>query len=98
MDKKTPSQQIKENGLGYPKIEEILESENFEPINKSFSEAYDKLEIIHQDGSSGLKKQKAAKKAMQSYELTISLLNELIQLKYQLVNSQKENQGDAKKK
>lgn len=85
-------------GMGYPKIEELIEHEKFETINKSFAEAYSKLEVIMQDRSAGLKKQKGAQKAMKTYELTTALLNELLQIKYQIVKLRKEQEGQSKNK
>ena len=81
--------------LGYPQIEALLESENFETINNSFALGYEKLEKIKSDRSGGLKKQKAAQKAMKAYELTTELINELLQIKYQIIKMRAE---EAKKK
>ena len=80
--------------LGYPQIEKLLETENFEQINKSFAESYEKLEKIKSDRSGGLKKQKAAQKAMKAYEISTQLINELLQIKYQIV---KMREDEAKK-
>lgn len=70
--------------LGYPLIEELLNSENFDRLNKSFAEGYQKLEKIMLDRGVGIKKQKDARKAMRAYELTSDLIKELLKLKYQL--------------
>jgi len=43
---KVPKEDYRESGLGYPKIEELIEYENFEEVNKSFSESYEKLEKL----------------------------------------------------
>ena len=75
--------------LGYPMIEGLLETENFEGVNKSFAEAYDKLSKIHLDKGAGLKKQKGARKAMVAYELTTQMIQELLRFKYQLLEAQK---------
>ncbi|MBU0505187.1 MAG: hypothetical protein ABII18_10665 [bacterium] len=83
-----------DDALGYPTIEKLLETEEFQKINESFGQAYSKLEAISQDSSAGLKKKKAATKAMQAYELTTELLNELLKIKYQIVQMR---QAEAKK-
>lgn len=88
----------RESGLGYPKVEQLIETEDFESINKSFAESYDKLEKIKEDRSGGLKKQKSAQKAMKAYEMTTQLMNELLQVKYQLVKMRKEQEQKGKKK
>ncbi|MBF0106321.1 MAG: hypothetical protein HQM16_13465 [Deltaproteobacteria bacterium] len=89
---------VQDPGLGYPQIEKLIEAENFETINKSFAEAYNKLEAIKKDRSGGLKKQKSAQKAMQSYELTTQLINELLQVKYQLIKAKEEEAKKGQKK
>lgn len=78
--------------LGYQKIEELLESENFDGLNQSFGEAYQKLQAIMDDKGAGLKKHKEARKAMQAYELTTDLIKELLKLKYQILENQKKEQ------
>lgn len=80
----------KSTGLGYPHIEDLIETENFEQVNQTFAEAYDKLEKIHADLSQGTKKQKAARKIMQAYELTTQLMNELLLIKRDLMEKQAE--------
>lgn len=97
---KTPQapQSLKDSGIGYPNIEELLETEGFDKINKSFSEAYDKLEIIMKDRAGGLKKQKGAQKAMKAYELTTELMNELLKIKYQIIKMRDEQAKKQQKK
>lgn len=97
-DQSKKKEPFKDSGLGYPKIEELVEYENFATVNKSFAEAYGKLERIMQDRSSGLKKQKGAQAAMKSYELTTALLNELLQIKYQIIKLRKEQEQKTQKK
>ena len=80
----------KESVLGYPLIESLLETEKFEALNKSFAEAYQKLETMMLDREAGLKKQKDARKAMRAYELTTDLIKELLKIKYQILKA-KEN-------
>lgn len=85
MSQKKDPKNFKPSELGYPHIEKLIEFEKFDDINKSFAEAYDKLEIIYNDAGSPLKKKKSAEKAMKSYELTTQLINELLVLKKELV-------------
>lgn len=92
-----PKKQPKVTTLGYPHIEQLLETENFEVINKSFAEAYDKLEVIMKDRSAGLKKQKDAQKSMQAYELTVELINELLKIKREIAK-QREKSGQKQQK
>ncbi|OVE81484.1 hypothetical protein BVY03_03615 [bacterium K02(2017)] len=80
--------------LGYPQIEKLIENEDFGTINKSFADAYALLEKIKHDTSGGIKKQKAAQKAMKAYELTTELINELLKIKYQIIKLREE---EAKK-
>lgn len=75
--------------LGYPHVEKLLESEDFNAVNQSFNEAFKKLESTFNDSSAGLKKQKAAQKAMKAYELTTGLMNELLQIKYEIKKARK---------
>ena len=78
-----------QKSLGYPLIENLLEKEDFDQINKSFGESYQKLHKIFMDPTSGLKKQKEARKIMEAYESTTDLIRELLKLKYQVLEQQK---------
>jgi len=69
---------------GYPRIEKLVETEDFDGVNKSFGHSFDELQKIAKQ-KSGLGKGKAAKKAMRSYELTMDLFKELLKLKYQMM-------------
>lgn len=93
---KQPSTQ--KPSLGYPHIEDLLEKEDFERINKSFFDAYERLEKIMKDRASGLKKQRGAQKAMKAYELTTELLNELLVIKYQILKYREEAAKKQQKK
>ncbi len=79
---------------GYSRIEQLVESENFEEINKSFGQAYQELQKIAKQ-KSGLGKGKAAKRAMRAYELVMDLFKELLKLKYQMMETIKKE--DAKR-
>ncbi|MBI3541236.1 MAG: hypothetical protein HY073_03760 [Deltaproteobacteria bacterium] len=70
----------------FPQIEKLLQSEDFEPINKSFTEAYDQLEGLSK-GKGGLKKTSDARKAMKGIEKTMDLLRELLEVKCRLAQA-----------
>ena len=78
--------------LGYPTIEALLDSEDFDRLNKSFGEGYNKLTALLDNKSAGLKTQKEARAAMKAYELTTDLLKELLQLKYAMQKESKKNE------
>jgi creatinine amidohydrolase/Fe(II)-dependent formamide hydrolase-like protein len=67
----------------FPEIEKLIESEDFDRINKSFTAAYEELE--HQSkGKGGMGKSRDAKKAMKAIERVMDLLRELLKTKYQM--------------
>lgn len=68
---------------GYPAVEKLIETEDFDEINSVFEKAYGELLEISRK-KKGLKTQKDAKKAMRSLELTMELLRELLAIKYRL--------------
>lgn len=76
----------------YPEIEKLIDSENFDTVNKNFSKAYEALDKISREAG-GLKKSKEAKRAMKSIERVMDLLRELLKLKYQLIEAQKQKKG-----
>lgn len=75
---------------GYPRIEKLIETENFDAINASFAKAHEELTQISKS-KQGLGKGKAAKKALKAYELTSDLFKELLSLKYQMIEDMKSN-------
>ncbi|MBI4125802.1 MAG: hypothetical protein HY609_04710 [Deltaproteobacteria bacterium] len=79
--------------LGYPHVEKLIDSEDFDEINRSFQKAYADLEKISKE-KRGLGKGKEAKQAMQALEKCSELLKELLQIKYRL---QEEIKKQAKK-
>ncbi len=81
--------QAEKTSLGYDHIEKLIETENFTNLNKSFAEAYHKLELMFGDVAGGVKKQKEAEKAMKAYELTTDLLNYLLAVKKQVIQTNK---------
>ncbi len=81
--------------VGYPRIERLIDTEEFDVVNKSFAASYGELEKVARQ-KAGLGKAKQAKKAMKSYELVMDLLKELLKLKYQMQEAIK--QQDTQKK
>ena len=77
---------------GYPRIEKLIETEQFDKVNASFGKAYEELQQVAKS-KSGLGKGKAAKKAIRAYELTMDLFKELLRLKYQMIEAADKNQG-----
>lgn len=69
--------------VGYPNIEKLIDSEDFESVNKEFEKAYKELEKIAAE-KKGIKAQKEAKKGMVALEKVMELLKELLQIKYRL--------------
>ena len=84
----SPSSANPKNGnpstAGYPRIERLVETEQFEELNESFGKVYQELEKISQL-KSGLGKGKLATKAMKAIDLTTELFKELLKIKYQMV-------------
>src|SRR5262245_29476245 len=67
----------------FPEIEKLIESEDFDRINKSFTAAYEELERTSK-AKGGLGKSRDAKRAMKAIERVMDLLRELLKLKYQI--------------
>lgn len=79
---------------GYPRIEKLVETEEFDAVNKSFGESFDELQKIAKK-KGGLGAGKTAKKAMRAYELTMDLFKELLRLKYQMMEVLKKEAGKS---
>ncbi|MBU4485230.1 hypothetical protein KKA47_07420 [bacterium] len=81
--------------IGYPKMEKLLDTEDFEKFNEIFGHVYDELSVVAKK-KRGLKKGRDATKAMKSIDLMIKLVEELLQLKYKIstwwAEKQKEKQ------
>lgn len=92
MQSKKTSPTNTEKRFGYPHIESLLDSENFEAVNKNFGEAYQKLTACINSKSTPIKTQKEARLAMKAYELTTDLLKELLKLKYVVQAQTQKNQ------
>jgi hypothetical protein len=70
----------------YPAIEKLIDSEDFESINKNFGLAYEELEKLSKQ--KGLGSASQAKKAMKALEKVMDLLKDLLKLKYQYMAAQ----------
>jgi transposase-like protein len=79
---------------GYPAIEKLIDSENFNQINAVFEKAYNELSE-QAKVKRGLKKSREAKKAIHAIELIMSLFKELLEIKYKIQSLLK--RGEAKK-
>jgi len=78
--------------MGYPRVEKLIETEEFAEVNEAFETAYAELgDVVSKSRS--IKKGKDAKKAMKAMELTMDLFRELLEIKYQLQAMQAEQQG-----
>lgn len=80
-----------QQSMGYPRVENLIETEDFTDINEAFEAAYTKLAEIERQ-KKGLKKGRDAKKAMKAMELVMDLFRELLAIKYQLQEMQQEQQ------
>jgi hypothetical protein len=69
--------------MGYPRIEKLIDTEDFAEINDVFEAAYMELYEVARHKKS-IKKSKDAKKIMKSMELVMDLFRELLSIKYQL--------------
>ncbi|MDO8494177.1 MAG: hypothetical protein Q7S68_02445 [Deltaproteobacteria bacterium] len=69
--------------LGYPLVEKLIDSEDFNEVNKAFQSAYKDLESLSKV-KGGLRKSGEAKKAMVALEKASELLKELLKIKYRL--------------
>lgn len=71
----------------FPEIDRLLETEDFDRINKTFTAAYEELEKASK-ARGGLGKSRDAKKAMKAIERVMDLLRDLLKLKYQLMEGE----------
>ena len=77
--------------MGYPRVEQLVDTEDFAAVNEAFETAYAELSTLVSKSRS-IKKGKDAKKAMKAMELTMDLFRELLEIKYQLQAMQAEQQ------
>ena len=78
------------NSMGYPRVEQLVDSEDFSDVNEAFEVAYAELGTLVSKSRS-IKKGKDAKKAMKAMELTMDLFRDLLEIKYQLQEMQKDS-------
>ena len=69
-------------------MEKLIETEQFEKVNKSFAGCYGILERMLKNKAGGLKKQKEVRSAIQAYDLTVQLVKELLKFKQQLAKTE----------
>jgi len=82
------AQQHKTFFLQFPALERLMETEEFDDLNRTFIEAYDTLEKIYLAKASvkvDAEKKKSARKIMRSLELTMNLLRDFLQVKDDLI-------------
>ncbi len=85
--KTTP--QAAPQSYGYPAVEALIDSENFEPINQSFAKAYGALNDVVKK-KKGMKTVAEAKQAMRAIDRVVELFKELLSIKYELLREQGE--------
>ena len=68
---------------GYPAVERLIDTEDFDELNETFEVAYSELFEISKKRK-GLKTRRDAQKAMRALELTLDLFRELLAIKYKL--------------
>ncbi len=88
--RKTP--QGEKISAGYPAVEDLIETEQFDAVNKAFGDAYGQLTEIAKK-KKGLNAVKGAKAAMLAIDHVMELLKELLAVKYALL---RQNEGQKK--
>lgn len=68
---------------GYPEIERLIDTEDFNDVNAIFAGAHQQLAKLATT-KGGFKKSREAKKGMKAIELVMNLFRELLTLKYQM--------------
>lgn len=68
---------------GYPTVEKLIDTEDFDAINLAFEDAYAELHDISKR-KKGLRTKRDVKRAMRALELTLELFRELLAIKYRL--------------
>ncbi len=84
----------KYGSAGYPVVERLIDTEDFNSINGAFERGYGELYELSRRKRS-FKTQKDVKRAMRALELTLELFRELLAIKYRL---QEESAKRSKKK
>jgi hypothetical protein len=83
MPKGNASENDKYGQTGYPAVEKLIDTENFDVVNGAFEDAYAALAEISKK-KKGMKTQRDVKRAMKSLELTMDLFRELLSIKFRL--------------
>lgn len=79
----------------YPEITKLLETEDFNGVNREFTRIYADLEKISKN--KGLKKSADARKGMRAIEKGMDLLRELLKRKYEIAAKMEEKRPKGKK-
>lgn len=90
---KPPAHPVASESMGYPRVEKLIDTEDFTEINEVFEAVYMELDEIVRHKKS-IKKSRDAKKIMKSMELVMDLFRELLAIKYQLQEMQAEKAED----
>lgn len=77
---------------GYPEVERLIDTEDFDEINTEFEAAYSELYDITKKKRS-FKTQRDARKVMRSLELTMDLFRELLAIKYRIQDEMSRRKG-----
>jgi hypothetical protein len=80
----------------YPAIEKLIDTEDFDLINKNYGRAYEELEKFSKQ--KGLGTASNAKKAMKALEKVMDLLKYLLKLKYQYMAAQEKSGEESPQK
>lgn len=72
---------------GYPAVEELIDNEQFDPINKAFGDAYARLDEIVKK-KTGMRAVKEAKTAQKAIDTVMELFKGLLAVKYELLRQQ----------
>lgn len=72
---------------GYPAVEDLIETEQFDAVNKAFGDAYTQLDEIIKK-KKGLKAVAEAKVAQKAIDTVMELFKGLLAVKYELQRQQ----------
>ena len=81
---------------GYPEVERLIDSEDFDELNEAFESAYAELNGLGKK-KKGMKTQREVKKAKRALELTLDLFRELLAIKYRLQEEMEAEQAKKKR-
>ncbi len=86
----TTQKKAQEMSAGFPIIEELIEKGDFEKFNQRYSQIIQQLERIVQNTQDKSLKEDALK-SINTFQLTASLLEELVDIKNKMLESFKES-------